>query len=45
MENELKDLKTELTALDRKIQLTLAPIDKSEDEQQSKTPKFEAHKN
>jgi hypothetical protein len=30
-ENELKDLKTELAALDRKIQLSLTPVDKSED--------------
>ena len=30
-ENELKDLKTELAALDRKIQLSLKPIDTGED--------------
>jgi hypothetical protein len=30
-EDELKDLKTELLALDRKIQLSLKPIDQSED--------------
>jgi len=30
-ENELKDLKTELAALDRKIQLSLKPIDNSEE--------------
>jgi N12 class adenine-specific DNA methylase len=30
-ENELKDLKTKLSALDRKIQLSLKPIDQSED--------------
>ena len=38
-ENELKDLKTELAALDRKIQLSLKPIeqnvDKSENKQQN----------
>jgi hypothetical protein len=31
-ENELKDLKTELAALDRKIQLSLTPVDQSEGE-------------
>ena len=31
-ENELKDLKIELAALDRKIQLSLTPIDTSENE-------------
>jgi len=35
-ENELKDLKTELSALDRKIQLSLKPIDQSEDESDKK---------
>jgi len=30
-ENELKDLKTELSALDRKIQLSLKPIDQSDE--------------
>jgi hypothetical protein len=30
-ENDLKDLKTELAALDRKIQLSLKPIDQGED--------------
>ena len=30
-ESELKDLKTELAAVDRKIQLSLKPIDESED--------------
>jgi hypothetical protein len=30
-ENELKDLKTELAALDRKIQLSLKPVDTGED--------------
>ena len=32
-ENELKDLKTELAAVDRKIQLSLKKIDESEDKQ------------
>jgi len=32
-ENELKDLKTELDALDRKIQLSLKPINQNEDKQ------------
>jgi len=32
-ENELKELKTELMALDRRIQLSLAPIDNSEEKQ------------
>jgi len=44
-ENELKDLKTELSALDRKIQLSLAPIDQSEDKpektQQNGQTKYE----
>ena len=30
-ENELKDLKTELAAIDRKIQLSLKPVDQSEE--------------
>jgi hypothetical protein len=34
-ENELKDLKTELVALDRKIQLSLKPVDQSEDAQKN----------
>ena len=33
-ENELKDLKTELAALDRKIQLSLKPVDTGEDRKQ-----------
>jgi hypothetical protein len=32
-ENELKDLKTELSALDRKIQLSLKPVDTGEDKE------------
>ncbi|KAA6304909.1 putative type I restriction enzymeP M protein [termite gut metagenome] len=32
-ENELKDLKSELSALDRKIQLSLKPIEQGEDKQ------------
>jgi len=44
-ENELKDMKTELAALDRKIQLSLTPIDKSDDKQKVQTPEFEAQKN
>jgi hypothetical protein len=43
-ENELKDLKTELAALDRKIHLSLKPIDESEDKQQSETPENQTHK-
>ena len=35
-ENELKDLKTKLSALDRKIQLSLKPIDESEDKAEEK---------
>ena len=35
-EKELSDLKIELAALDRKIQLSLKPIDKNEDEQNEK---------
>ncbi len=35
-ENDLKDLKTELSALDRKIQLSLKPIDESEDKPDNK---------
>ena len=33
-ENELKEFKTELSALDRKIQLSLKPIDQSEDKKE-----------
>jgi N12 class adenine-specific DNA methylase len=43
-ENELKDLKTELAALDRKIQLSLKPIDKSEDNTQKNSVGGEAQK-
>jgi hypothetical protein len=35
-ENELKDLKTELASLDRKIQLSLKPVDTGEDKQEEK---------
>jgi N12 class adenine-specific DNA methylase len=35
-ENELKELKTELSALDRKIQLSLKPIDTGEDRKDEK---------
>jgi hypothetical protein len=35
-ESELKDLKTELAALDRKIQLSLKPLDTSEDSKEEK---------
>jgi hypothetical protein len=35
-ENELKDLKTELAALDRKIQLSLKPVDTGEDNKEEK---------
>jgi hypothetical protein len=38
-ENELKDLKTELAALDRKIQLSLKPVDQSEDKPEEKLQK------
>ena len=34
-EEQLKDLKTELAALDRKIQLSLKPIEQGEGEQES----------
>ena len=34
-EEQLKDLKTELAALDRKIQLSLKPIEQGESEQES----------
>ena len=43
-ENELKALKSELAALDRKIQLSLKPIDQSEDKS-DKTQKNEQHPN
>ena len=33
-ENELNELKTELAAVDRKIQLSLAPVDTSEDKKE-----------
>jgi N12 class adenine-specific DNA methylase len=35
-EDELKDLKTELAALDRKIQLSLKPVDESEEKKEEK---------
>jgi hypothetical protein len=35
-ENELKGLKTELAALDRKIQLSLKPVDTGKDKQEEK---------
>ena len=38
-EGELKDLKAELSALDRKIQLSLKPIDQSEENKSEKTQK------
>jgi hypothetical protein len=38
-ENELKDLKTELAALDRKIQLSLKPVDQGEDSPDEKSQK------
>jgi N12 class adenine-specific DNA methylase len=38
-ENELKDLKTELATLDRKIQLSLKPVDESEDKKENNTQK------
>jgi hypothetical protein len=40
-ENELKDLKTELAALDRKIQLSLNPLDTGEDSSQKNSVKNE----
>jgi hypothetical protein len=43
-ENELKELKTELAATDRKIQLSLKPVDQSEDKP-SETEKNEGQKN
>jgi len=42
-ENELKNLKTELAALDRKIQLSLKPVDAGEDKQEEK-PEMEERK-
>ena len=44
-ENELKDLKTELATLDRKIQLSLKPVDESEDRQPKETSKMEINEN
>ncbi|MDR1120272.1 MAG: hypothetical protein LBM08_05075, partial [Dysgonamonadaceae bacterium] len=38
-ENELKDLKTELAALDRKIQLSLKPLDTGEDKNEDSSQK------
>jgi hypothetical protein len=38
-ENVLKDLKTEAAALDRKIQLSLKPLDESEDKKENNTQK------
>lgn len=35
-EDELKELKTELTAMNRKIEVSLKPIDQSEDKQENK---------
>jgi hypothetical protein len=35
-EDELKDLKTELAALDRKIQLSLKPVDAGEDKEEER---------
>ena len=35
-EDELKDLKTELSALNRKIELSLKPVDESEDKKEEK---------
>ena len=43
-ENELKDLKTELAALDRKIHLSLTPIEKSEDTHKAEPAEIEIHK-
>jgi hypothetical protein len=40
-ENELKDLKTELATLDSKIQLSLKPVDQSEDNPQKNSIKNE----
>ncbi|KAA6304465.1 hypothetical protein EZS27_043888 [termite gut metagenome] len=48
-ENELKDLKSELSALDRKIQLSLKPIEQGEDKpkemQENKTSVSNEHYN
>jgi hypothetical protein len=44
-ENELKDLKTELAALDRKIQLSLQPVNAGEDETPGETAKNEISEN
>jgi hypothetical protein len=38
-ENELKDLKTEVAALDRKIQLSLKPVDTGEDKREDNSQK------
>jgi hypothetical protein len=43
-ENELKNLKTELDVLDRKIQLSLKPIDQSEDKPEEKKDNNHTHK-
>jgi hypothetical protein len=43
-ENELKNLKTELDVLDRKIQLSLKPIDQSEDKPEEKKNNNHTHK-
>jgi hypothetical protein len=40
-EDELKELKTELAALNRKIELSLTPIDQSEDKEEKKQDKRE----
>jgi septal ring factor EnvC (AmiA/AmiB activator) len=41
-EDELKELKTELAALNRKIELSLKPVDESEDKKEEKQEKEKA---
>ena len=43
-ENELKELKSDLAALDRKIQISLKPIDQGEDKKESQTADIPTNK-
>ena len=44
-EDELKDLKTELSALNRKIELSLKPLDESEDKKEEKQQEKQLNSN
>jgi hypothetical protein len=44
-EDELKDLKTELAALGRKIQLSLKPVDTGEDKEEERQQEKPLHPN